>query len=122
MTSIDRPKLYLAPLLQVIVLLILTGGLWMIDQVLAVSALAGGLVAVIPNLYFTLYAFRYRGARAAQLVVRAFNWGESGKFLLTMTGFGGIFLFIKPISAVTVFLTYVVMILMHLVITAKYVK
>jgi ATP synthase protein I len=119
MTSIPRPPVYRIPLVQLVMLLPLVAGLWAMDQLWGQSALAGGLIAVIPNLYFTSYAFRYRGARSAKLIVRAFNRGETGKFLLTLVGFGGVFTLVRPISVSTLFLVYVAMIAVQWWMNAK---
>lgn len=50
----------------------------------AVSALVGGWIATLANLYFSIQAFRYSGARSSQLMVRAFYRGEAGKFVIVM--------------------------------------
>jgi ATP synthase protein I len=51
------------------------------------SAGFGAALFVVPQLYFTHYAFRYRDLNNAVLLVRSLKWGESGKFLLTLSGF-----------------------------------
>jgi len=50
----------------------------------AYCALIGGWIATLSNLYFAIQAFRHSGARAAQQIVRSFNRGESGKFIITI--------------------------------------
>lgn len=47
-------------------------------------ALIGGWIATIANLYFAIQAFRHSGARASREMVRAFNRGEAGKFVIVM--------------------------------------
>ncbi len=42
------------------------------------SGLCGGLIALLPNMYFAHRAFRFPGARAAQAIVRSFYAGEAG--------------------------------------------
>ncbi len=119
MTSIPSPPVYRIPLVQLVILLPLVAGLWAMDQLWGQSALAGGLIAVIPNLYFTSYAFRYRGARSAKLIARAFNRGEAGKFLLILVGFGGAFTLVRPISVLALFLVYIAMIAVQWWMAAK---
>ncbi len=53
----------------------------------ALSALVGGMTAVIPNLVFVIYAFRFVGASAAKQVTASFYRGESLKLLLTFVLF-----------------------------------
>jgi ATP synthase protein I len=47
------------------------------------SALLGGLIALVANLYFAYKAFRFFGARSAQAIVQSFWSGEMGKLILT---------------------------------------
>ncbi|MBE0364561.1 ATP synthase protein I [Pseudoalteromonas ulvae UL12] len=51
------------------------------------SAGAGGLVAVLPNFVFALYAFRYVGASRANQVYASLKRGNGLKFLLTIIMF-----------------------------------
>ena len=74
----------------------------------AYSLLLGGLICAVPNAYFTSKAFRYRGARAAQKIVRAFYVGEAVKILLMCAGFALTFNFVKPLSPTAVFSGFVV--------------
>ncbi|ACR13595.1 ATP synthase F0, I subunit [Teredinibacter turnerae T7901] len=64
----------------------------------AYSFALGALVYAIPNAYFTLYAFRYRGARDTALINKSFKRGESGKFALVVVGFALVFRFVMPLS------------------------
>jgi ATP synthase protein I len=63
--------------------------------VAAKSALAGGLVAVIPNFVFALKAFQYAGARAAKQVFNAFTSGLKIKMVLTAILFALSFKFLQ---------------------------
>jgi len=49
----------------------------------AVSALAGGGVAIIPNCVFAYKAFKYAGAKSSKLVVNSFFSGVKLKMLIT---------------------------------------
>jgi len=53
----------------------------------AQGLLAGGLISVIANGYFTLKAFSRSGASAAKAIVQDFYKGEAGKIVLTALGF-----------------------------------
>jgi ATP synthase protein I len=92
-------------------LLVVTASLWWIDSAVAYSVLIGGLIYWIPNAYFTLYAFRYKGARAASAVLHSIYRGEVGKFVLTAVGFALAFVFVKPLDIISLFLAYVVVML-----------
>eukprot|EP01132_Coremiostelium_polycephalum_P013877 gene13877-16878_t len=69
---------------QFVILLIASLALWYWYGVVAgYSGLCGGLIALLPNMYFAHRAFRFSGARAAQAIVRSFYAGEAGKLILT---------------------------------------
>ena len=65
----------------------------------ALSGLLGGVVCVVPNVYFVRQLFKYKGARAAKQIVNGFYKGEALKLLLTIALFVLVFkLFeIKPL-------------------------
>jgi len=67
------------------------------------SALLGGLICWLPSCWFAYRAFRYRGARAARLIVRSFYAGEAGKLLLTMALFTLVFVNLESVNALALF-------------------
>lgn len=81
-------------------------GLLFSGKVTGLSALLGGLIAWLPNMYFALRAFRYRGARAAQKIVRSFYAGAFGKMILTMAMFAVVFIKVKPLGALALFVGF----------------
>lgn len=72
----------------------------------AIGAVAGGIIVWLPNCYFAFRAFRYRGARAARLIVRSFYAGAAGKMFLTAGLFVLVFVNLKPLNAPAVFLGF----------------
>ncbi len=108
MSSIKAPpvqKLVAAQLLVVFGLSLMA--LVLLDRVSAGSVLIGGLINAIPNAYFAHKAFRYRGARAAQKIVRELYTGEAIKLLLMGAGFALSFLYIKPLNIAALFSGFV---------------
>ncbi len=93
---------FLAMLIVGLVGLVLGGSL------VGLSAALGGSIAWLPNVYFALRAFRYRGARAAQKIVRSFYAGAFGKMILTMAMFAIVFIKVKPISALALFVGFAI--------------
>lgn len=83
----------------------LLGGLWGTSA--AIGALAGGFIVWLPNCYFAYRAFRYRGARAARLIVRSFYAGVTGKIFLTASLFVIVFVYLKPLNALAVFAGFI---------------
>ena len=77
------------------------GSFWGLSA--SMGAFAGGLIALLPNCYFAFRAFRYRGARAARLIVRSFYAGVAGKTILTAALFALVFVALKPLNAPAVF-------------------
>lgn len=70
------------------------------------SALLGGMISLIPNVYFALKTFRYFGARSAVAITLSLWTGEAGKFILTAALFILVFLTIKPVYLMALFISY----------------
>jgi ATP synthase protein I len=83
------------------------------NPVAAYSLLIGGLIFILPNLYFAAYAFRYREAQAAVTVLKCFYRGEVGKFLLSGVGFSIAFTLVQPLEVLILFGAYIAMTIMN---------
>jgi ATP synthase protein I len=92
---------------QFCVTVLLACGALCVDKVAAVSALLGGLVCVIPNVYFARTLFKHQGARSARKIVNGFYAGEAYKLVLTVALFAMVFktMMVNPL---VFFLAYVV--------------
>lgn len=125
MAGIEKPPIYRIYLWQLPILLALGLGLYVFDndKTMCWAALAGGLIQIIPNAYFALLAFRYRGARSSMLIAQSFYRGEVGKYVMTLVGFAAVFsVFGKQLQGVNggiVFLSYALMLVVQLWITPK---
>lgn len=119
MSNITFKTLITLWLQEVGLLLVTVGIVWSINHVVAYSVLIGGLIFLIPNMYFALYAFRYRGAQAAQMVLMSFYRGEIGKFLLSSVGFAIAFTFVQPLNILFVFIAYIALTVIQWLILAK---
>jgi len=111
--SIAKPALLPIFAVQWAVLIVASVGLFFVDVVMAYSVLLGGLISILPNMYFARWAFRYSGARAASEVARSFYRGEAGKFVLTVVMFAVTFSAVRPLHIEAFFLAYVVMLAMN---------
>lgn len=98
---------------QLVIILPVSFLLLLIGKVVAYSFALGALIYALPNTYFTLYAFRYRGARSLVLIDKSFKWGESGKFALVVVGFALVFRFVSPLNATALFAGFCSMIAMQ---------
>ena len=76
------------------------------DRVVAYSSLIGGLIATLANAWFAIKVFRVKPTAAAETLLTTFYVGEIGKFVFTGAMFMIAFVMIKPISVVTLLLTY----------------
>ena len=119
MASIKKPPVYRVTIIQAGVLIPLSVLLFLVDTTVAYSSLLGGMLCLVPNTYFAHYAFRYSGAQVTRQIARAFYWGETGKFLLTMVGFALVFVLIKPLNLVALFIVYAVMLALQWLASAR---
>ena len=113
--KISQPPAHRITVAQALVLLLMSVGLSALDSVIAYSSLLGGLVAVMPQAWFTHRVFRQRGARAMKQIARSSYAAETGKFLMAVTGFALVFALVRPISAGAVFATYGVMLVIQVI-------
>jgi ATP synthase protein I len=72
-------------------------------QVAAVSALLGGIVAVVPNAFLAARLLSPKAGANARALLRAAWLGEIGKLALTALLFAVVFVAIRPLSALAVF-------------------
>jgi len=101
--------------LQTLLAALGTLGFMLIDFKAGYSALLGGIICVVPNLVFVIYAHRYGGARAARSITSSFYKGEALKLMLTAILFAGTFILV-PISIGPLMTTYVMCLLAYWVI------
>lgn len=92
MSNLKPPPVYKIILVQLVATGLFAATFLMFSNAIAAkSMLLGGLVSVIPNSYFVVQAFRFRGASNAERVVRSFRKGEAGKIALTIVLFAVVF-------------------------------
>jgi ATP synthase protein I len=65
----------------VLILALLSYFIWGLSH--SLSVLAGGGIAIIPNIVFALKAFKYAGAKSSRLVVESFFSGVKLKMFIT---------------------------------------
>lgn len=82
--KIARKSAYMLVIGQVVVAGVIALAFFLTTDIFAAkSAFKGGLVAVIPNLVFAFFAFRFSAAENPNLVVMAFMRGQSLKLILS---------------------------------------
>ncbi|MGB0893841.1 MAG: ATP synthase subunit I [Parashewanella sp.] len=103
-------KLVLLQALVAVIIAIVFFTAW--DVQMSLAALAGGLIAVLPNFVFVTLAFSHSGASQADKVLKSFYWGEAIKMLLTIALFSLVFSQFK-FGFMPVFLGYVLTLMVH---------
>ncbi len=93
---------------QFLVTLIITTICLFFNMVVAYSALTGGTRAAVASAWFAYKVFRLSPDSAAESMVASAFMGEIYKVILTGALFICAFVLIKPISAVTLLITYFV--------------
>lgn len=75
--------------------------------VAAYSVLLGSSIALLANAYFTYKAFKYFGARSVSAILQSFWAGQVGKMFMTAVLFALVFIAVKPLNVVQLFLGYI---------------
>ena len=119
MGNIPRPPIYRIPLIQLAVLVPLSATALLVDTTAAYSLLLGGLIHLLPNIYFAVQTFRFQGAKAMRQTLSAMAKGEILKFLLVVIGFALVFVFVKPFNLAALFGAYIAMTLVHAIATTR---
>ena len=106
-TPLHRMAVFPLLLLQLAVTVLagMLGWLWK-GPVAGYSALLGGMIALLPNLYFTYKAFRYFGARSIKATVQSIWSGEMGKLFLTAALFALVFAGVERLNVAALFVGY----------------
>ena len=118
-TTIPKPELLKATLCQLAVLLVLVVIISMTEKLMAVSALVGGLIQILPQAWFSWQAFKYAGASNVDKVVQSMYRGELGKVVMTATLFAILFTVDKQWNYLALFTTFLVMIPLQWFLTQK---
>ena len=122
-STIKAPPIYKIIASQFIAVgVIATVGYATLGWTSAYSLLLGGLICAVPNAYFSMKAFRYRGARAAQKIVRAFYVGEAVKISLICAGFALTFVYVEPLSSRALFSGFIAIYLTGIVATRRVIQ
>ena len=77
--------------------------------VVAKSTAIGGLLSVATHSVFAIFVFRHTGYRARLHIVSQLYRGQMLIWLLTALGFAIFFISIQPLSALSLFLGFIVM-------------
>ena len=103
MRRIDEALVSKGLIYQVALTLLLAGGLALLGAEHGYSALTGGGIATAANGLFALWVFRpYRAQQPGHVVARMYG-AELAKLAFVALAFVGAFLWVEPLSAVSLF-------------------
>ena len=122
MSTIPKPRILFALMIQLSVLLVLSAFAFWNDSLLGFSVLVGGLNQIVPQAWFSYYAFKHGGANKTHLILRSMYRGETGKILLTASGFVAVFVLFDDLNMLGFMATFIAMIPLQLVLVAKFVN
>ncbi len=103
---ISRPPIMKIIAVQVVVMVSVSLLFLLKGYTAAYSALAGGCVFILPNAYFAYKTFSHGGASQARNIVKAFYVGEAVKIILTAALFTMVFVGVKPLDVLAMFVAY----------------
>lgn len=86
-----------------------------VDVVTAYSVVLGGSVFIVPNCLFAGIVFWQSSTETAKQVISQIYIGEAIKIFVTILLFAACFILVRPISALAVLGTYVLMMLINLI-------
>lgn len=75
----------------------------------AKSFALGALLNYLNHFVFAWFAYRYTGMQARKNIVNQFYMGEVSKWVISLIGFSVIFITIKPLDALALFIGFIVM-------------
>lgn len=123
MSTIKAPPIYKVAAFQLLFLLLISAlAAILAGWVSAYSLLIGGLISLIPGTLFASRVFKYRGARAAQMIAREVYRGEAIKWFLTGLGFALSFIYVEPLNVVALFSGFVLVHLAGVVVFVRLIR
>lgn len=80
---------------------------------MAKSFVLGAVLSYLSQLVFAMIVFKYHSGRAGRQIVNHLYLGVMVKWLISLSGFAAVFIFIKPLSPLAVFAGYLLMQAVH---------
>jgi len=93
---------------QAALILLVSAACLVLGVTAAYSALLGGLLYLLPNLYFAWRAFSGQGGSAQRVLIRMYA-SEIGKMMLAVALFSATFLLVQPLSPFSLFSTFILL-------------
>jgi ATP synthase protein I len=120
MSTIKAPPIHKITAYQLILIVATSAALLILSGwVSAYSLLIGGLLSALPGALFASRVFKYRGARAAQKIVKELYTGQALKLVLMSAGFALSFYYVKPLNVVALFSGFILVHVTGLIVLAR---
>jgi len=104
-----RGRIFRILLVQAVVCLVLAAGLLLVNVETAYSALLGGMLYLLPTLYFADRALRFSDGQSAKQALAEMYMSQIWKMALSAVGFAAVFILIQPLNPFSLFGTFVLM-------------
>ncbi|HDZ46458.1 hypothetical protein LCGC14_0087640 [marine sediment metagenome] len=108
---LDFKRLFQAQMVMTLLVMIVAA--WRADQQAVLSAWLGGMISLLPSMYFVWRGTRQSRGKQQQRNVLNFYQAVMGKFGLTVALFALVFVLVPPSNPAFFFVAYVVAQLMH---------
>ncbi|MEM5537292.1 ATP synthase subunit I [Neptuniibacter pectenicola] len=104
-----RAKIFRVFLIQAVLCVIVAAVLLLDNFVTAWSALLGGGLYLIPNLYFAHRALAFRDKQSAGRALAEMYVSQIWKMGISILGFSAVFILIQPLNPFSLFGTFILM-------------
>jgi ATP synthase protein I len=112
--GIKRPPIFKIFCTQLVITLLISTIYYLLyGRAAGYSALLGGLIFVIPQLYFGITTFMFSGARAIDKIVVNIYKGESSKIIIIVIGFALVLSFIQPIDYFALYSSFITILIVN---------
>lgn len=105
----NRSRIFRIFLIQAGVCIFLSASLMLHSQNMALSALLGGGLYLLPNLYFAHRALTFREKQSAERALAEMYMSQIWKMGISILAFAAVFILIQPLNPFSLFGTFILM-------------
>ncbi|WP_299182329.1 ATP synthase subunit I [uncultured Neptuniibacter sp.] len=104
-----RNRIFRIYLIQAVLCMVLSSALLLHDLVTAWSALLGGGLYLLPNLYFAHRALTFREKQSAKIALAEMYLSQIWKMGISILAFAAVFILVHPLNPFSLFGTFILM-------------
>lgn len=105
----NRNRVFKIFLIQAGICVVLSAALLLHSQTMALSALLGGGLYLLPNLYFAHRALTFREKQSAKMALAEMYVSQIWKMGISILAFAAVFILIQPLNPFSLFGTFILM-------------